>query len=321
MISYQLPLYEVSARVLRAPFFFIVLLLLGGCVSTPQSDQLASRNLAGEELSQVAFFPQDEYQCGPAALATVLAESGVEVAPEALTEQVYVRDRQGSFQVEMLAAARRHQRIPYVIAPSLEQIVEALYAQQPVLVLQNLGLSWYPRWHYAVVVGYNPGEHAFVLRSGKIERRITGADVFENTWRRSDYWGVVLLKPGDLPALVDEQQYFLALNDFAPVAKANELEKALQAGAQRWPASTSLGMALANFYYEAGDLHNAQAAYTQLLTQYPAYAPAHNNLALVLLDLGQRPQALMHARLAVEQGGRYVDNYRETLSRIQNPAP
>ena len=29
------------------------------------------------------------------------------------------------------------------------------------LVLQNLGLSWLPRWHYAVVVGYDLAEVAY----------------------------------------------------------------------------------------------------------------------------------------------------------------
>jgi len=34
------------------------------------------------ELREVPFFPQEEFQCGPAALATVLAASGVKVTPE-----------------------------------------------------------------------------------------------------------------------------------------------------------------------------------------------------------------------------------------------
>ena len=34
------------------------------------------------ELKQVPFFPQTEYQCGPAALATVLNASGVKVTPD-----------------------------------------------------------------------------------------------------------------------------------------------------------------------------------------------------------------------------------------------
>ena len=41
------------------------------------------------ELRDTPFFPQEEYQCGPAALATVLAASGVAVSPDDLTGKVY----------------------------------------------------------------------------------------------------------------------------------------------------------------------------------------------------------------------------------------
>ena len=39
------------------------------------------------ELSGTPFFPQEEYQCGPAALATVLNAAGVAVAPDDLVDQ------------------------------------------------------------------------------------------------------------------------------------------------------------------------------------------------------------------------------------------
>ena len=39
------------------------------------------------ELAQTPFFPQDRYQCGPAALATVLGAAGVHVTPEELVPE------------------------------------------------------------------------------------------------------------------------------------------------------------------------------------------------------------------------------------------
>ena len=73
------------------------------------------------ELTQVPFFPQEEYQCGPAALATALASFGVKVTPEELVPQVYIPERKGSLQVEMLAAARRHGLVSYQLAPRLKK--------------------------------------------------------------------------------------------------------------------------------------------------------------------------------------------------------
>ena len=61
--------------------------LLQGCASFwPQTAKLAEGLPAGipekVELTEVPFYPQKEYQCGPAALATALVASGVKVTPE-----------------------------------------------------------------------------------------------------------------------------------------------------------------------------------------------------------------------------------------------
>ena len=45
------------------------------------------------ELTEVPFFPQEDYQCGPAALATSMANFNVNVTPEQLINQVYLPAR------------------------------------------------------------------------------------------------------------------------------------------------------------------------------------------------------------------------------------
>ena len=179
--------------------FFLVLplVMLAGC-ATPQTDRLLESATAFPrpvELTAVPFFPQEAYQCGPAALATVLNGSGLNVTPEELTPQVYLPERQGSLQFELLAAARRHGRVPYVLRPQLEAITTEIASGNPVLVLQNLGISAMPFWHYAVVVGFDLARAEVVLRSGREHRHVTSLRTFEHTWRRGDYWAVVVLPP------------------------------------------------------------------------------------------------------------------------------
>src|SRR6267143_388496 len=116
------------------------------------------------ELTQVPFFPQSEYQCGPAALATALASFGVKVTPEDLVPQVYLPERKGSLQIEMMAAARRHGMVSYQLAPRFEDVLRELSAGNPVIVLQNLGFGG--GWHYAVAVGYDYSYGDLILRSG-----------------------------------------------------------------------------------------------------------------------------------------------------------
>ncbi|MEE4360755.1 MAG: hypothetical protein V2I63_04445, partial [Pseudomonadales bacterium] len=98
--------------------------------------------LHAPELRTVPFYPQVAYQCGPAALATVLVHSGVDTTAEALVDQVWLPGRRGSLQIELVAATRRQGRLPYVLGGDLEELAAELRQGRPVLVLQNLGSSW-----------------------------------------------------------------------------------------------------------------------------------------------------------------------------------
>ncbi|HEY3517213.1 MAG TPA: hypothetical protein VGL98_09230, partial [Gammaproteobacteria bacterium] len=112
-------------------------LALFGCASAPRLPP----GLPALELTAVPFFPQTEYQCGPAALATVLKHAGADVDADALTPEVYAPGLRGSLQPELLGATRRHGFIPYVIEPEPSALAAELAARRPVLVLQNLGLE------------------------------------------------------------------------------------------------------------------------------------------------------------------------------------
>ena len=150
---------------------------LSGCADlaqwragSPQADALMAQPPAGLAarvlLDDTPFFPQEDFQCGPAALATVLGASGVDVAPATLTAQVFTPAAEGSYQVEMLAAARRQGRLAVRVAPQLLSVPQALQAQRPVLVLLNPSLQAWPRWHYAVVVGIDLQAGTVTMRSG-----------------------------------------------------------------------------------------------------------------------------------------------------------
>ena len=166
--------FLTSARRLAGVF---VLVGLAGCASLfPQTRELAQGGLPPGlpekiELTEVPFFPQQEYQCGPAALATVLNAGGAKVTPEELVSQVYIPERKGSLQVEMLAAARRNGMVSYTLAPRFESVLREIAAGNPVVVLQNLGL-FSAGWHYAVAIGYDYPLGTLVLRSGTHERDV-----------------------------------------------------------------------------------------------------------------------------------------------------
>ena len=150
----------------------LIALVLSGCAGLQRGDW--PQGLAGipaqREIASVPFFPQDEYQCGPAALAMVLAWSGLAVEPADLTEKVYTASLKGSLQPAMIAGARRSGRLAYVISGT-ESLIREVAAGHPVIVLQNLGLSWIPVWHYAVAIGYDMPADELILHSGTDARQ------------------------------------------------------------------------------------------------------------------------------------------------------
>ena len=294
--------------------------LLSAC-ATPQVTQLhqAAPGMAQQaELKSVPFFAQKEFECGPAALAMVMAASGVAVTPEALLEQVYLPARKGSLQVEMLAATRRQGLLAYVLKPALQDLLQEVAHGHPVLVLQNLSLPIYPVWHYAVVTGYDLQRNTIALHSGETERLEMSLFTFERTWARGNYWAMLALAPQQLPATADAASYarsVAALERDLPQAASLAYGAALL----RWPQQAQLLFGLGNSHYALQDLPAAARAYQAALAAQPELADAWNNLAQTQLERGQKDAAREAIDHAVALGGVRLAQYLELQQQIGLP--
>lgn len=281
------------------------LALLSGCASNIGGliAELDGRHTS-IELKHVPFYSQVTDQCGPAALATILNDAGMPVSLEELKPLVYTPERQGSLQLDLVGAARQFGRIPYQIDASLEAILGELDAGRPVLVFQNLGIAWAPAWHYAVVVGYLPSEQQFVLRSGKQERLLMQARLFVRTWKRGDFWAIVALSPGEMPADPDPDRYLRSVAAAESFGKLDNAIAAYQVATEKWPDDSLAWLGFGNALYLAGELLEAGNAYRTVLQIDPADRIAMNNLAQVYLGLGCRDDALATINAALSDVGR-----------------
>jgi tetratricopeptide (TPR) repeat protein len=303
------------------------LLLLAGCAGVPQTQSLL-RSPPAElgrrvELTAVPFYPQEKFQCGPAALAGVLGWSGVEVTPEELKPRVYLPAREGSLQPELLAAARSYHRVAYVLKPDLSAVLREVHAGHPVLVLQNLAFNWYPRWHYAVVIGYDLDRRELILRSGTTARLVLSLRTFEYTWRRGGHWAVVLLPAEEAPATAEEMDYLRAILALEQGGDWKTAAAAYRTAAARWPASAGAWFGLGNTYYQLNDYAAAEAAFRKVLDVRPDHAPALNNLAYVLLQQGRLDEARQTAERATAidaDNPDYQATLKEIIQAMPNPA-
>lgn len=299
------------------PVFFLS--LLAGCAGLRQVDMLPlPENLpVSHELTEVPFFPQEEYQCGPAALAMAISWSGFPARPEDLVDEVYTPSRKGSLQTAIVASARRHGRLAYEISER-ESLFPEIVSGYPVLILQNLGISWLPVWHYAVVVGYDTAQEHVILRSGSTYRKVMPFGVFEKTWARSDYWGIIILQPTKMPALAKEKNYLSAVLGLEKARQFQAAAAGYRTALTRWPQSLAARMGLGNCYYALGDFANSEQVFRETIRLHPRAGSAYNNLAQILMEKGRYFEAREMARKAVSLGGPLKALYRQTLEEIES---
>ena len=325
----QPPRFCNNARL--AASVVVLAVLLNGCASLlfPQTAALRDAPPAGlperVELKEVPFFPQEDYQCGPAALATVLSHFKVKVTPDDLVGQVYLPERKGSLQIEILAAARRHGMVSYQLAPRFDDLLREVAAGNPVILLQNLGMGPFERWHYAVAIGYDLGESELVLRSGVKQRQVLPFALHEYVWKRSDYWAMVALPPERIPASADESRWLAAVAALERVGNTRAARTAYAASVKRWPESVNAAIGLANTHYASRELKQAESVLRALVASRPDSVVALNNLAQTLSDQGQNEEALKLIERAAAAGGPFASTVSETreliLKRIAGRTP
>jgi tetratricopeptide (TPR) repeat protein len=251
----------------------------------------------------------------------VLQHAGVNVVPESISPELFLPERHGSLQIEMISAARRHGTIVLKLAPELKNVLQEISVGIPVIVLQNLAYDWYPVWHYAVVIGYDLDQGQVILRSGPEPRQALSMRTFEYTWARSDYWAMVAVPPGRIPATAKEGDFVTAISVSEKHLRPGQAEDAYRAALQRWPGNLIAEIGIGNAAYRQEDYDKAEQAFLQAVSDHPESVAALNNLAQTLLALNRLQEARKVAQRAVDLGGELSPVARETLRQIENTAP
>lgn len=265
--------------------------LFGGCASYQQSRALLFEPPMDipqkADVEYVPFVAQEEYFCGPSALSMMLQAQGLEPSLEQLISMVYVPERKGSFQVELKAAARRFDLVPYEIKPNMEDLLREVAAGNPVLVLQNLGLESYPTWHYAVVIGYDLPNKEVVLHSGTEASSRTLITTFERTWlTQSNGWGMVILPADRFPRTAEPLPYQKSIESLVKIGKTDLALDAYIHAIEHWPDTASLAFGAGNLLYSLNEYEEANQFFLQATRIEPTNAVFWNNLSYSSAQLG-----------------------------------
>lgn len=269
--------------------------LLAGCASTPDWPDTTPRSAESASsatlLESVPFYPQEKYQCGPASLAMMLNAQGLETNPDILKELVYLPGKEGSLQVEMVAGARSHDMLVYRLPPEPEAVLAEVEAGNPVLIMQNLRLGWWPQWHFAVVVGYDTERQVLILNTDTRRHYEMPYKVFYNTWAKADHWATVILPPDRIPATGELLPYLRAAHDLETTGHTLAAQRAYETAITKWQEQPTPLMAKANLQYQLGRHQKAADGFLKVINKFPEFAEGWNNLAIALNDAGCPAQA------------------------------
>lgn len=274
-------------------------LVLAGCQGTPQTDQLAKATPVGlvsaHQIDNVPFIAQQQYYCGPTTLAEVFGFYGTSVSANDIAPKIFIPDKEGSLQLEMVTATRQYQYLPYQTQGSLTLLMQLISDDIPVIVFQNLSISLLPQWHYAVVTGFDLTKKTITLHTGVTKDHEMSFSLFEKTWGRGNYWLLAPVPPGVTSEHMMPFTYVSAAYDMLKVAENNPIQQTqalafLQSATQQWPSQWLAYFLLANFYLETQpDL--AREWFEKGYAYGKGQKPYVHNYALALIKTGQQEVA------------------------------
>ncbi len=241
-------------------------------------------------IPSVPFSSQTEFQCGPSTLYMVMKFRGLAVTEESLKRQAFTPGKKGSLQADMISAVRRNKLLPILVNDFKDLLIE-INSQNPIIILQNLGLSWYPRWHYAVAKGFDLSEDMMILHSGVSPDLKMKLSTFENTWQKSKNWGLLIVSPGQIPATVSETEMLQAVVQLEEMGHLPEAEQSYTAILKKWPLSFGGILGLGNVLFTQKKFNQSTAILHKASANFPTSGIVWHNYAWALWEVRKKKEA------------------------------
>lgn len=290
-----------------------------GCASRAVQTEAIHQDYTGSkdfEVPGVPFVNQKEGYCGPASLTMVLRWAGKSADVEQVASQMYTPGMKGSLQSDMIGASRRQGMMAMPIQ-GMENLLREVNAGHPVIIFENLGLTWLPQWHYAVVYGYDLNQNKVIMHSGPEQGKRWALDRFERSWMLADYWGLLVLPSDRLSVTADELAHVTAAAGLEQVGHSQEAGQAYQTILEKWPNSLGASIGLGNIMFAREDFKESAEILRKASRQHPADATVWHNLAIVEAKLKNKSQAKASAMQAMKNASEdQKKNFRENLKEL-----
>ncbi|MCU0092058.1 peptidase C39 family protein [Pseudomonas koreensis] len=211
-------------------------LLVAGCVTAlvgcagsvaPEVKRLPER----VELSGT-FYRGEAYQSGPQVLASLLSQQGIVITPGLLEKPLHLPGAEDKLQQNLQSLAREYGMVVYPLDSNLPALLTQVAAGYPVMVRFSEGSAFWAEPRYAILSGYDRLKQKVLLRAGMNRRELMSFGSFESALEKSGGWAVLIQKPTQIPAAVDQQRWLKAADALAQAGQEREAAQARKALAQ-----------------------------------------------------------------------------------------
>jgi len=134
------------------------------------------------QIEGVPFVAQAREQCGPAALSSVLAYYGLELAPETIAKTTHSEKLKGSLITDLENFARGLAFQTESRRGTVEELRAFIHEGKPVIVLVDQGRWFVSQPHYLVLFGYSP--EGLIAHDGERASRLFRYPDFERLWQK-----------------------------------------------------------------------------------------------------------------------------------------
>ncbi len=270
---------------IRLFILFLFALTVSGCaIAGKQTREVLDLPLEtlprSAEVKAVPFVNQTKNYCGPAALTMAMQTAGKQITVDQLAPLVFAEGGKGSLQNDLIGASRRSGMLAIPIEGMRSMLLE-IAAGHPVIVLENRGFGWLPRWHYSLLYGYDLQSQELIMHSGSKANTRQYLNRFERGSKLADYWGLVILPPEKLSATGSVLDHLRAAAGLEQVDRNEEADLTYSKILERWPNHLGALIGVGNVAYKTKNYPRSLAHLKKAVKLYPESQEAKYNLSVV----------------------------------------
>lgn len=293
-------------------------LLLSGCAAYRIPSSALRDDPGPLYMQSVRPVAQQSYQCGPAALESVLSYWGVSATADEISRELYTPGARGILNFLLAQYARRRGFWTEIHTGDAPDDLRAWLARGvPPIVMLRVGPRWLACYHFVVLTGFNARDDVWYANTGAAQTQAIPDRALRSRWKDAQRWALVICPP-------ERVDWPLEAARAAELGWLLEQSGRLSVAAQRYrealthqPADSATRFRLANIYLKTQQLSEATGLYVALLRDQPGHGGAVNNLAWIFIEEGQSPAAIRLVEDAFQRGVERTYDMLDTLGWAQ----